>query len=125
MKSAGRGGWPKSDWGQSLFGCLIGLPLVAFFFLRKPYRSPALRRFAAQIAEEVEGKSYEYWIQQELPIHSERTFEGKELFVEIDALEIRPDYVHIGISVSDGGISAYYPVGTSAIVRKEEKPSIP
>lgn len=94
---------------------------MVLHYLTKSLRreDPVLRRLAEQVAAETEEKPYEHWIAQDYSITYECTFEGRNLQVEINDLEIEPDYVHLIISVDDGGWSAYYPISTSVIVRRE------
>lgn len=78
-----------------------------------------LKRCAEQIASEMERQSYEHWAEQSLPISFEYTFEDQTLQVEIDVLELEPNYIHLVVSVDDGGLSALLPACTSIIINKE------
>lgn len=78
------------------------------------------KQYAAQLACELEAKPYEHWVAaaKGLPDSFTRDFNGEVLQIELDVLEIDPDYVHIGISIDDGGLSAFVPVTTSALIRR-------
>lgn len=94
---------------------------MAILYLTKPFRreDPVFRHCVERVAAEIEEKPYEHWVEQDYPITYECNFEGRNLQVEINDLEIEPDYVHLGISVDDGGWSAFHPLSTSVIVRRE------
>jgi len=114
-------GWPKSEWGKWSFGCLVFPPLllgrwVSYRIARwrdptLPETRAVLNRCADEIAADVQQKPYEYWYdhwtEHDEPITFERVFEGRELQVEIHDLELKPEYVHIDVSVDDGRWSAY------------------
>jgi hypothetical protein len=74
---------------------------------RYPQHWESLSRFLASEIEEIERKDYEYWMAQEYPIVYEVEFEGREMQVEILALERKPDYIHLQVDASN------YPVGWS------------
>ncbi len=79
-----------------------------------------LRAYAEEIGRDLEKKAYEHWATQEFPIAYETEFEGEEVQVTIDRLELEDDYVHLSIIVFTGwGWSAFSPPGTSVIIRKE------
>jgi hypothetical protein len=76
------------------------------------------KRCAGQIAEECEQRSYEDWLAADFPVVFERTFEGIDVQVEILLLESTPEYVHLMVSVDDGGVWAYAPPSQSTIIRR-------
>ena len=78
-----------------------------------------LQAFCRAKAEEFERMGYAHWKKQSYPIATEVSVGGKTLQVEVDLLEDTDDCLHIGISVDDGGLSAYFPPSTSFIVRKD------
>ncbi|MDH4239413.1 MAG: hypothetical protein OEW48_07605 [Phycisphaerae bacterium] len=80
-----------------------------------------LKRFLREVVADYESKPYEYWDTVTLPITFERVFEGKEVQVEIDMLESEAEYRHIIISVDEGFLFGYSPVGTSIIIHKDDK----
>lgn len=84
-------------------------------------KRPFLRRCLKEIVTEYESKPHEYWEKVSFPVTFERIFEGKEIQVEIDTLESTPEYLHISFSVFGGLLSAYCPVGTDIIVKRNEK----
>ena len=76
------------------------------------------KQCACQIAAECEQKPYEHWMAADFPITFDRDFDGQMLQVEIIQLEAHPEYVHLLVSVDDGGLSAFAPPSTSTIIRK-------
>ena len=80
-----------------------------------------LKRFLREVVADYESKPYEYWDTVTLPITFERVFEGKEIQAEIDMIESEPKYRHIGISVDEGFLFGYSPVGASIIIQKDNK----
>lgn len=76
------------------------------------------KRCAGEIAQECERRSYGDWLAADFPVVFERTFEGVEVQVEIVLLESTPEYVHLLVSVDDGGVWAYAPPSQSTIIRK-------
>ncbi len=76
------------------------------------------KRCARQIARECEQRSYDHWVGADFPVVFERSFEGTQVQVEIELLESTPEYVHVLVSVDDGGIWACAPPSESTIIRK-------
>lgn len=76
------------------------------------------KRCAGEIALECEQQSYDHWVAADFPVTFDREFEGKQLQVEIVLLESTPEYVHLLVSVDDGGVWAYVPPSVSTIIRK-------
>ena len=77
------------------------------------------KRCAGEIARECEQRSYDHWVAADFPVVFERSFEGTEVQVEVELLESTPAYVHLLVSVDDGGIWAYAPPSESTIIRKD------
>jgi hypothetical protein len=83
-------------------------------------RRAAMKRLAEEIAGEVSSRPYSHWRAQRFPVCFSRTFEGRELQVELDLLEQKEEYIHIGIAVDDGKLSAFFPASTSVIIHREK-----
>lgn len=68
----------------------------------------SLERYLRKLRFEVESRPYSYWRQQDYPITYEGEFEGRETQVEIDALEITPEYVLLQVNASNCPMGWYY-----------------
>lgn len=86
-----------------------------------------LKKVAREVAEELEGKPYEFWTPAVFDDGFERDVDGQKVSVELTLLEDEEEYTHVGVAVSDYGlISSYWPVSTSIMVAKKrntEQPS--
>ena len=51
----------------------------------------------------------------------ETEFEGAKYQVEVQLLEIRDTYVHVGVSVDDGGVPASFRPLSSSFVREKQQ----
>ena len=80
-----------------------------------------LRAYAETVGEDLEKKPYEHWAAQEFPINYETVFDGQEIHVEIDRLELENQYVHLGIGVCSHScrFSCNFPACTSVIIKKQ------
>jgi hypothetical protein len=78
-----------------------------------------IRGWLQEIVDEYKCNPHEFWESSNFPITFERAFEGRQIQVEIDILESTPEYFHISFSANAGGLSAYFPIGTDIIVKKE------
>ena len=96
----------------------IGMGILKGF---RDWTKPLLKRFLREVVADYESKPYEYWETITLPITFERVFEGKEVQAEIHMLESEAEYRHISISVDEGFLFGYRPVGTSIIIQKDDK----
>ncbi|MBW8042293.1 MAG: hypothetical protein FVQ85_20155 [Planctomycetes bacterium] len=101
----------------------VGLLAIGIGVLKgfRDWTKPLLKRFLQDVVADYESKPYEYWDTVTLPITFERVFEGKEVQAEIDMLESEPEYRHISISVDEGFLFGYSPLGTSIIIHKDNK----
>jgi len=76
-----------------------------------------LKKYAREIASELEQKPYDYWRGANLPLTFERMFEGQLINVEVTLLSSNPEYMQLGIAVDDGGwLSPYFPIGISIVI---------
>lgn len=74
---------------------------------------------AKEMAQDIERRPYSYWASKEYPVVLEKVYHGESVQIEIQALELKDAYIHLGISVDTGkGLSAYFPAGTSVVIRK-------
>jgi hypothetical protein len=80
---------------------------------------PGLAALARQIADEMEKETYDYWRSQPFPLAYQRVFDGEQVQVEITLQERNKDYIQVGVTVDDGGASAYYPAGWSTVIYRE------
>ena len=78
------------------------------------------KRCAEQIAQECEQRPYDHWVAADFPVTFDRELEGKQLQVEIVLLESTADYIHLLVSVDDGGVWAYVPPSVSTIIRRTQ-----
>jgi hypothetical protein len=81
-------------------------------------RREKLKRYVHMRILEAEEKSYDYWKSQNFPIAYEDTFEGESLAVEIDLLEITPEYIHLIIDASGGFWTQFTPVHEDTLIKR-------
>jgi hypothetical protein len=98
---------------------LVVFVIVVFVCTREAQKDPLLNRYADETCSRLEKKPYSYWIGRDYPINYEKTVKCRELQVEVDAWEIRPDYVHILVAVDDGYLTAYMPLTRDFITKKK------
>ena len=114
---------PLSESGitRYVIGIIVGLLAIGMGVIKgfRNWTKPLLKRFLREIVAEYESKPYEYWDTVALPITFERVFEVREIQAEIDMLESEPEYRHISISVDEGFLFSFSPVGTSIIINKK------
>lgn len=78
----------------------------------------SLRSIVEDIADDLRGRSYEYWRKKEFPEVFQHVRNGEVVNVELNLLEDTAEYLHIGIAVDDGHwLSTTWPVTTSIIIR--------
>ena len=78
-----------------------------------------LRRFLDITAEKAKQKPYEYWAHRRFPITFDERFEGRDIQVEIYAVEVTPELVHLVISASDSPWGWWVRKHVGVIIRRE------
>jgi len=74
---------------------------------------------AKEIAQDIERRPYDYWASKDNPIVLEKAYQFESVQIEIQVLELEDTYIHLGISADTGkGLSAYFPPGTSVVIKK-------
>lgn len=76
-----------------------------------------LRQIAREVAAELEKKTYEHWVNANFPLILERIHEGRRIQIEVHRLSQTNEYIQLGISVDGGGLSAFWHVGYSVVIR--------
>lgn len=82
----------------------------------------ALKQVALVVGKELGRSGYDYWHDMPMvePLVFTRDVEGQVINIEVQKLESTSSYVHLGISVDDGGfLSSRFPPGVSIIVEKK------
>jgi hypothetical protein len=77
-----------------------------------------LKNALKEVVRTLEKRPMSYWLTVSFPLAYETEISGKRVQVEVMKLEDTPEYIHLGICVSGGVISDYFPVGTTIIVPK-------
>ncbi|NIP22397.1 MAG: hypothetical protein GWN67_20055 [Phycisphaerae bacterium] len=102
---------------------IVGLLSIGAGILKgfRDWTRPLLKRFLKEVVSDYKSRPYEYWDTVTLPITFEKVFEGKEVQAEINMLESEAEYRHISISVDEGFLFGYCPIGTSFIIHKDDR----
>jgi hypothetical protein len=80
-------------------------------------RRSKLKRCFQQIADRLRVRDYSSWSQQPEVWTFACVFEGSELQVEVEVLEVTQAYVHLMVAVDDGGLLwSHFPAATSFLV---------
>ena len=69
-----------------------------------------LRKVAVRVAAQIEASPEEWQVRQDYPVTwEESTAGGTEVQIEVQLLEMYGDKMHLAVSVSTGGLSAWSP----------------
>ncbi|HEY3412945.1 MAG TPA: hypothetical protein VGM51_07800 [Armatimonadota bacterium] len=77
-----------------------------------------MKELADQVVSVIEHNPNTYVTESKFPITWSEEHDGQEIDFEIDVLEQDDERIHLIVSVSDGYLSAFFPVSRSTIVRK-------
>jgi len=76
-----------------------------------------LEELVSEIASELQGLTYEEWLERPSVDTFERVWRGEDVQVEVIRLETKRDYIQVGIAVDDGSSRfAWSPVGRSIVI---------
>ncbi len=77
----------------------------------------SLKKIAHEISDEFERLPYDHWHREDFPIVYEQCINGETVNVELELLENKDEYLHIGVGVDDGKFfNSLVPVTSSFII---------